>query len=326
MSYLRGHDISAYQGTTAPAVDFVIVKATEGKSYTSSRFAAQWKSAKSRAKHRGAYHFARPEDSSAASQAARFLSVVKPVPGESVWLDLEASDLNQAKTNIWARDWGDYIHEHAPGVTSGIYMGSGYASNGTGRNLADHFSYWWYPQYPSTAKTSAWRTSFTPWLPSGLTCGWSKPHMWQFTANFNGLDANISTLTLDQLAGTGEPTTNDDDSTEVNVYGGTPPLKVGERKTFTCPKGSINIWGIAYDSPNKLTYRIAAHSKAGGGEAGEVTAGGPNGSDSWPKKPTWTTKVKDVDWFSIELLDGDPSAPDADGKVVTPGWDASHTA
>jgi hypothetical protein len=324
MSLLRGHDISAYQGTTAPAVDFVIVKATEGKSYTSSKFAAQWKSAKTRARHRGAYHFARPEQSSAASQAARFLDVVKPVPGESVWLDLEASDLTQAKTNAWARAWGDFIRAHAPGVTSGIYMGSGYASNGTGRDLDQHFDLWWYPQYPSSARTSTWRTTFSPWLPSGLTCGWKTPHIWQWTANFNGLDANLSPLTLDQLAAAGgEPTP----STEVDVYGGTPPLKVGERKTFTCPKGSINIWGIAYDSMNTLTYRIAAHSKGGGGEVGTLKAGGPHSaSDSWPVKPTWTTKLKDVDWFSIELVEGDPSLPDSNGKVVTPGWDASHTA
>jgi hypothetical protein len=201
MTLLRGFDLSAYQSATAPSgADFIIVKATEGSGYTSSRFAAQWTSAKSKAKHRGAYHFARPEDSSAASQAARFLSVVKPAPGESVWLDLEASDLNQGQTNAWAKAWGDYIRDHTPGVTSGVYMGRGYATNGTGRDLADHFTYWWMPQYPSTTKTSTWRTTFTPAVPSGLTCGWTGPHLWQWTDNFNGLDASISPLTLEQLA------------------------------------------------------------------------------------------------------------------------------
>ncbi|MCO5995143.1 GH25 family lysozyme [Actinoallomurus rhizosphaericola] len=100
---LHGFDISAYDSATAPAADFVIVKATEGTSYTNAKFAAQWKSAKGGARHRGAYHFARPEDSSAALQAARFLSVVKPVPGESVWLDLEVGDLDQVRTNAWAK-------------------------------------------------------------------------------------------------------------------------------------------------------------------------------------------------------------------------------
>lgn len=206
MGLLHGFDISAFQSGTSPAADFVFIKATEGSSYVSSEFAAQWKSAQSRAKHRGAYHFARPEASSAAQQAARFLSVVKPTPGESVWLDLEASNLSQSATNAWARAWGDYIRQHAPGVTSGIYMGSGYASNGTGRDLAKHFTWWWYPQYPSTARTSTWRTTFNPWLPGGLTCGWRTPHIWQFTNNFNGLDASVSTLTLADLHGGGAPT------------------------------------------------------------------------------------------------------------------------
>jgi GH25 family lysozyme M1 (1,4-beta-N-acetylmuramidase) len=202
---LNGFDISAFQGNTAPAADFVIIKATEGSSYTSSRFSAQWKSAKTHAKHRGAYHFARPEASSAASQAAKFLAMVKPTRGESLWLDLEASNLNQAQTNAWAKAWGDYIRQHAPGITSGVYLGRGYASNGTGRGLNAHFDFWWMPQYPSTARTSTWRTTFSPAVPSPNNTGWKKPHIWQWTDNFNGLDANLSTLTLNQLAGGGQP-------------------------------------------------------------------------------------------------------------------------
>jgi lysozyme len=206
---LHGFDVSGYQSGTVPACDFAIIKATEGTTYTSSKFAAQWKSAKSKAAHRGAYHFARPENSSATAQATHFLSVVKPTPGESVWLDLEASDLNQAKTNAWAKAWGDHIRAKVPGVTSGVYLGSGYAANGTGRDLNKHFDFWWYPQYPSTARTSTWRKTFDPWLPKHLTCGWKAPHIWQWTDNFKGLDANLSKLTLDQLAG-GELTSTED--------------------------------------------------------------------------------------------------------------------
>jgi Glycosyl hydrolases family 25 len=333
---LHGFDISAYQSTTAPAADFVIVKATEGASYSSSRFAAQWASAKSKAKHRGAYHFARPEDSSATSQAARFLSVVKPVRGESVWLDLEASDLNQSQTNTWAKSWGDYIRQRAPGVTSGIYMGSGYASNGTGRDLNQHFDLWWYPQYPSTAKTSTWRSAFSPWLPGGLTCGWAKPHIWQFTSNFNGIDANLGNLTLDELAGGGQDPEDDDMYAQAAGY--PPPMKVGERHTHSCPKGKIDIVGVVFDSPHKLTYRFAFHYKSGHGNVATLTVGGPaSASDSWPVKPTYTVpqvdKVDQLDWFSIELVscegptpDWDPTMPDINGKLVFPGWDASHTA
>ncbi|GAA4515520.1 hypothetical protein GCM10023191_085420 [Actinoallomurus oryzae] len=322
MSLLHLYDVSAYQGTTVPAADAVFVKATEGSSYTSSKFHAQYAGAKQRARHRGAYHFARPEASSARSQADRFLDVVRPVAGESLWLDLEASDLNQAKTHAWAVAWADRIRDQAPGITYGIYMGGGYATNNTGRGLAAEYPFWWYPQYPTSKATSTWPTTFAPWLPSGLTCGWSRPHIWQFSSAFKGeYDASVSTLTIDQLAGGGRP------STEVDVYGGIPPLKVGERYTRTCPKGSLNIWGIAYDSTNTLTYRIAAHSNKGGGEVkDELVVGGPNSaSDAWPKKQTWKTSLTDVDWFSIELIAGDPSQPDANGRIVQPGWDASLT-
>lgn len=262
MALLHGHDISAFQSTTAPAADFDIIKATEGSGYTSSRFAAQRKSARSRAKHVGAYHFARPEQSSATSQAKRFLDVVQPTPGESVWLDLEASKLNQTQTNAWARAWGDYVRDQAPGITSGVYLGRGYASNGTGRDLSQHFAYWWFPQYPSkyllrrvrhlamrargihprsaeaprrvpiARATSLWPATFAPALPSGITTGWAKPHIWQYTDNFNGLDASISWLTLDQLAA-GGPHPQEDDVPEYVSLGMKAPQKVAKDKTAT---------------------------------------------------------------------------------------------
>jgi hypothetical protein len=230
---LHGFDVSAYQGTGVPTCDFIIIKATEGKSYTSSKFKAQYTSAKTNAKHRGAYHFARPEESSYKDQVKRFLDTAQPKVGESVWLDLEASKLTQAETNAWARGWGDTMWDQAPGVTSGSYLGSGYVSNNTGRDLSKHFDLWWYPQYSGayqvapfgvdleelraenrssliperrliTTTTTAWPPTVTPWLPSTNNTGWKKPDLWQFTDNWRGLDASITTLTIAQLAG-GQP-------------------------------------------------------------------------------------------------------------------------
>lgn len=201
---LHGFDVSAFQDSTVPACDFVFVKATEGTAYTSSKFGAQWASAKVHAKVRGAYHFARPEQGSAAHQADRLIAIASPRPGEMLCLDLEASKLSQAETNAWAREFGDRLRSRAPGVTTVVYLGSGYATNGTGKDLNKHYDLWWYPQYPSTAKTSTWRKSFDPWLPSGLTCGWSNPHIWQWTNNFNGVDASISQLSITQLANGGD--------------------------------------------------------------------------------------------------------------------------
>jgi lysozyme len=208
---IGGFDVSGFQGPSVPRADFVFVKATEGASYTSSRFAAQWADAKRKGMVRGAYHFARPEQSSGASQADRLISTARAVPGELLCLDLETSKVGQAVTNAWARAFGDRLRERAPGVTTVLYMGSGYAANGTGRDLSRHFDLWWYPQYPSTARTSTWRTVFDPWVPPGLTCGWARPHIWQWTDDFDGIDASISPLSLAELAAGGRPRNQEDD-------------------------------------------------------------------------------------------------------------------
>jgi hypothetical protein len=318
---LRGFDISAYQSSTAPAgADFIIVKATEGSSYTSSRYAAQIASARGKAKVVGAYHFARPEQSSAASQADRFLAVAKPGPRDLLCLDLEASKLSQAKTNAWAIAFAARLRERAPGRTLVIYMGSGYASNGTGRNLADHYDLWWYPQYPSTARTSTWRTSFTPWLPSGLTCGWSKPHIWQWTDNFNGLDANLGNLTLDQLAGGGLSPQEDD-----MAYGGQIPAGKGSQVNVSFPKGSMKAVGFVCDNSLAIDgvisaepqpqIRYAFHRKSGSWQTGTATVGSADGGDDHsPKVVVSLTSASDVDYASFTRLD--------DG-TRTVGWDMS---
>lgn len=226
-------DISGFQASTAPnGADAVFIKATEGSGYTSAEYSAQMASARSKSKAQGAYHFARPEQSSGASQADRFLAVAKPRPTDILWLDLEASQLSQAATNAWAKDFANRLKAKAPDNVRGIYMGAGYASSGTGKGLSAYFQRWWYPQYPSAyqmagedaealraanrshatpdrtpiaAMTSKWPPAMSPWLPSGLTCGWRQPDIWQFTDNFGGLDASITPLTLAELVG-GSPT------------------------------------------------------------------------------------------------------------------------
>lgn len=308
---LHGFDISAYQGTTAPVADFVIVKATEGSSYTSSRFAAQWASAKTRARVRGAYHFARPEDSSGSSQADRLINAAKAVPGEVLVLDLEASKLNQAATNKWAREFGDRLRARAPGVTTIVYLGSGYAANGTGKDLADHFDLWWYPQYPSSAATTKWPSSVSPWLPGKLTTGWTRPHIWQWTSSFNGLDANITDLTLEQLAGGGgQPTPLEEDM----AYGGQIPAGKGQQINVSFAKGSLKALGLVQDNSVTLDGVIAAepqaqvryaiHSAKGGWQTGTATVGSADGGkDHSPKTVVKFTAPADCDYASFVRLD-----------------------
>lgn len=278
---LHGFDISAYQSTSAPAADFVIVKATEGSSYTNARYAAQLASARGRAKVVGAYHFARPEASSAVVQADHFLAVAKPGPRDLLCLDLEASGLSQAKTNAWAVAFAARLKERAPGNKRVIYMGSSYASNGTGKNLADHYEIWWYPQYPSARSTSTWPSSFSPWLPGGLTCGWARPHIWQFSSVFRGAyDANISTLTIEQLAGSGQPT-----PTEVDMLSGKITAGKGPKDGIELDdKGSFKKIKIGWDNTRvnpalgntrqpPASVRLAMHVPGRKGTSTTVTVG-----------------------------------------------------
>ena len=313
MSLRHGLDVSAFQAPdvldTVPAVDFTLVKATEGKSYTSSAFRRQYVRAATRAQRRGAYHFARPEESSAHDQCSRFLDVVQPVPGEIVMLDLEASKLSQAATNRWARDFGDDLRDQAPGVADWLYMGAGYATNNTGKGLAAHFTRWMYPQYPNAYQlsqtgpdvdtrravnrsslvpgrvpiarsTTKWPPAVTPWLPSGISAtGWDRPDVWQFTDNYRGLDASVSALTLDELAGGGGPAPEEDTMISGYITGGK-----GEKPAIKLKGGAFSHIELAWDNTYTngdlgitrkapAQIRLAMHQPGRKGDVVTVTVG-----------------------------------------------------
>ena len=150
---------------------------------------------------RGAYHFARPEASSAVQQADRFLKFVNPTePTDLLVLDLEASDLTAAQTCAWANAFGDRLRAQS-GYSPVLYCG-GYMKLNSYRTLKDHFDTWWYPRYPiGTARTS-WPTSFNPTLPSPNVWG-RLPDFWQFSGNWTGngpaWDANLFDGTVTDL-------------------------------------------------------------------------------------------------------------------------------
>lgn len=76
---VRGLDVSGYQGNVnwssvaAAGASFAYVKATEGVTYVSSYFSQQYNGSANAGLIRGAYHFARPDTSSAAAQADYFI-------------------------------------------------------------------------------------------------------------------------------------------------------------------------------------------------------------------------------------------------------------
>ncbi|MCO6006127.1 glycoside hydrolase family 25 protein [Actinoallomurus purpureus] len=273
---LRGADISAWQGTPDLGSlakrygwSFVFIKATEGAAFSDSRFAADWAHAKAAGLVRGAYHFARPEQSPASVQADRLVGAARPGAGDLLCLDLERSALGQAETNAWAKAFAARLRQRAPGVTTVLYLGGSYAGNATGRGLADHFDLWWYPQYPGSGTTTNWPRSFSPWLPAGLTVGWKRPHIWQWTDAFAGeFDANVSRLTIEELAGVGGRQEGD------MPYGGQLPAGKGGELEISFPRGFPRAIGLVYDNSLSIPelgvapqptgeVRIAVHRKDG---------------------------------------------------------------
>ncbi|OCK75562.1 glycoside hydrolase family 25 protein [Lepidopterella palustris CBS 459.81] len=76
---VQGFDISHYQGTVdfssaySSGARFVIIKATEGTTYTDPEFSSHYTDATDAGFIRGGYHFAHPDTSSGASQANFFV-------------------------------------------------------------------------------------------------------------------------------------------------------------------------------------------------------------------------------------------------------------
>ncbi|WP_033287714.1 lysozyme [Amycolatopsis jejuensis] len=75
-----GHDVSGHQGpvdwgkATDAGARFTYVKATEGTGFVNPQFSQQYNGAHDAGLIRGAYHFARPDNSSGAAQAEYFIA------------------------------------------------------------------------------------------------------------------------------------------------------------------------------------------------------------------------------------------------------------
>ncbi|WP_127849739.1 GH25 family lysozyme [Lacticaseibacillus hulanensis] len=119
MAQLNGIDISHHNSTDVAKVsaDFVIVKATEGVTYTDPRFAVNIAAAKKAGKLIGAYHYMR--GNSPTAEAKHFLAVAKAYIGEAI-LVLDYED-KSAPGVTGAKEFLDYIKK-ATGVAPVIYL------------------------------------------------------------------------------------------------------------------------------------------------------------------------------------------------------------
>ncbi|HEY3507393.1 MAG TPA: lysozyme [Actinocatenispora sp.] len=184
-TYVKGMDVSSYQGNVnwSAAYNnggrFAYVKATEGTSYTNAYFAQQYNGSYNVGMIRGAYHFARPNVSSGATQANYFAAHGggwsadgKTLPPA---LDIEYNPysggtcygLSQAGMVSWIRDFSNTIKAKYNKYPM-IYTTFDWWSSCTGNSSAfASTNPFWIAIYRSTPPSS---------IPAG-TATWT---MWQY--------------------------------------------------------------------------------------------------------------------------------------------------
>ncbi|MGH3380132.1 MAG: GH25 family lysozyme [Actinoallomurus sp.] len=233
----RGKDISHYQALITKAsvrgLGFVAAKCTQNNNFSDPHYATNHSRARSYGVPFWAYHFADPGGASAAAQAKYFLDHAKLKAGDGILLDLEASRLGQADTRAWRNTFLTYCRTRAPGHPIHLYMGSGYCTNGTGKNAAAYADRLWFPHYTVTG----WATKWAPGYPSSAKANTGfTPSVWQCSAK-PGFDHDVACVTAAQLAGgsTPAPSTGDDDMPEYVSLGITKPYELAAGKWAHLP-------------------------------------------------------------------------------------------
>ncbi|MEV4440575.1 GH25 family lysozyme [Streptomyces sp. NPDC049577] len=181
---VRGLDVSAHQGNVnwsavrAAGASFAYVKATEGLTYKNEFFSQQYNGSAAAGLVRGAYHFARPENSGGTAQADNFVDQGggwrkdgRTLPGA---LDIEYSPvqgapacygLGQSQMVSWISDFVERYHART-GRYPAIYTTTSWWSRCTGNSAA------------FAGKSPLWIANFNgSALP--LPHGWTGYAVWQ---------------------------------------------------------------------------------------------------------------------------------------------------
>ena len=196
-STLNGIDIASWEkGINLANVpcDFVIVKATGGKSYVNPEFKNQYTQAMNLGKCVGYYHFANESNraGTAYEEAQFFLNQTKDYAKTGIpVLDWE-NDVNRGVN--YAKEWLDIVY-NAIGVKPFIYMSKSVCRNFDWSPVVNAGYQLWCAQYPNYNTVNGYNTS--PWTDNKGFGAWKEPKIFQYTENgrlsgWNGdLDLNI---------------------------------------------------------------------------------------------------------------------------------------
>ncbi len=205
---IHGIDVSGWQGTVDWAAVrrsgrlFAFAKATEGATFIDDAFARNRQGmAASGLALRGLYHFARPNQNTAAAEAAHFLRTVGTLaPGEVAVLDLEVAP--GPAVGDWAAEWLRLVAQ-ATGRTPVLYSNQSYLDSVPTSRLTA------YPLWIAAWGADDGTVPATP----PRTDRWSRWTWWQYTSN----------STVPGVAGHVDESIFAGTAAELAAYGGVPP-------------------------------------------------------------------------------------------------------
>lgn len=180
---LNGIDVASYQTGLNPAkvpCDFVIVKATQGTTYTNPDFVRMANAVIAAGKLLGIYHYG--AGGNPISEANFFYDTIKPYIGKAILaLDWE-KDMNPAfgKNDVdWSKKFLDHV-KTSTGVTAFIYMSkiSGCRAHNWSAVAKDYPL--WGAQYASNNHTGY---QSSPWTDSGSWGAWDKVTIFQYSSH-----------------------------------------------------------------------------------------------------------------------------------------------
>lgn len=186
---LNGIDISSWQASISISDvpgDFVIVKGTEGTSYTSPNMEDQADQTLACGKLLGLYHFARTGD--AYSEADYFVDHAASLYSDAaLFLDYESDALNNGTG--WAYNFLRRVQERT-GKIPGVYMSKSVCRSQDWSSVAEAGYPLWVAQY---ANNNRMGYTDSPWADSNGYGAWEGPAIFQYTSSgqLNGYSGNL---------------------------------------------------------------------------------------------------------------------------------------
>ena len=186
---LKGIDISHHQnGLDLSKIDcdFVIIKATEGKSYVDPCCDTFFQKALSLGKKIGIYHFANNSDNTAEQEANWFIQNTKGYIGKAIPV-LDWEDSGHTGDVAWAKKWLDIVSE-AYGCKPMIYMSESVVNSNDWSSVANADYGLWVAKYRdynadynydmsnagNKPNVKYWNTiALWQWTSSGRLDGWN---------------------------------------------------------------------------------------------------------------------------------------------------------